>query len=116
MRIQLTYKLVELLTYTQEIEEKELEGKTEEQALEYLREKFSGDALDSDPESHEESFELVEYDTAPVTGRIPEHNCHYCGDGDKVPKEHWVCPVCDAEWPPVEEDASDEAEKPGEPT
>jgi hypothetical protein len=29
--------------------------------------------------------------------------CEYCGDGDRVPRGHWICPVCDAEWPEEDE-------------
>jgi hypothetical protein len=29
---------------------------------------------------------------------LEDELCSYCGDGDRVPKGHWTCPVCDAEW------------------
>ncbi len=28
--------------------------------------------------------------------------CEYCGNGDRVPQEAWICPKCDAEWPAYE--------------
>jgi len=31
-----------------------------------------------------------------------EKPCEYCGNGDRVPREAWICPKCGAEWPASE--------------
>ena len=38
-----------------------------------------------------------------------EGDCPYCGTGDPVPPgEYWLCPVCDAEWQPEDDDIVEE--------